>query len=97
MAKQTLSPRQTLNNLRSRQLGWLVPFYCSVDSYYNEDGFAVLNVSTWRFGQQVWETWRLREGDDANWIQTLKDCPSDLYNRLKRSGDLVHRHCLGRY
>ncbi|MEO0434166.1 MAG: hypothetical protein AAF151_20985 [Cyanobacteria bacterium J06656_5] len=95
MAKKTMSPRQTLNNLRSRQMGWLVPFYCSVDSYYTENGLAVLSVFTWRFGQQVWETWQLKEGFDATWVQSLKDCPADMYDRLKRSGDLVHRHCLG--
>ena len=94
MYRETTSPRQNLNNLRARRLGWLVPFYCCIDSYYTENGLEVLSVFTWRFGRQAWETWRLKEGFDADWV-ALKTAPAKMYNRLKLSGDLVHRHCLG--
>lgn len=95
MVRSYFSPLQRLNTLRDRRLGWLIPFYCSVDShYYGDSGLTVLSVFTWRFGQQAWETWRLKEGVDADWIKALKPHPADMYSRLKLSGDLVHRHCL---
>ncbi|MBT9314842.1 hypothetical protein [Leptothoe spongobia] len=94
MTHKTLSPRQILNALRVRRLGWLVPFYCCIDSYYTENGLEVLSVFTWRFGRQAWETWRLKEGVNADSVE-LKTAPSKMYDRLRLSGDLVHRHCLG--
>ena len=93
MVKKSMSPRQFLNTLRARKLGWLVPFYCCIDSYYTENGLAVLSVFTWRFGRQAWETWRLKQGMAAESVN-LKVPPAELYHRLKRSGDLINRHCL---
>ena len=92
MVKTSMS-RQFLNALRARKLGWLVPFYCCIDSYYTENNLAVLSVFTWRFGRQAWETWRLKEGMDAESVN-LKAPPAQLYSRLKLSGDLINRHCL---
>lgn len=88
------SPQQTLNKLRNRKLGWLVPFYCRIDSYYTEDGLDILIISTWRFGQQAWETWRLKEGVNVDAVD-IQTSPTKLYNRLRLSGELIHRHCLG--
>ncbi|MBX2863634.1 MAG: hypothetical protein KTR27_08765 [Leptolyngbyaceae cyanobacterium MAG.088] len=94
MYGKTTSPRQTLNHLRARRLGWLVPFYCCIDSYYTENGLDILNVFTWRFGKQAWETWHIQANGDADWL-TIKAAPARLYNCLRLSGDLVNRRWLG--
>ncbi|MEM7795046.1 MAG: hypothetical protein AAF579_11435 [Cyanobacteria bacterium P01_C01_bin.118] len=95
MDRTVSSYRQTLNNLRARKLGWLVPFFCAIDSYYTENGADFLSVSTWRFGRQAWETWRLKDGINVDAVD-IKTAPAELYDCLKLSGDLIHRHCLGR-